>query len=164
MTSYALLIHPSANRVYAESAVGLAAAELGVFADRALGGRVDDVAVTTIGGLPYVTFTGVDLTDRDLSVLANLSARYAFFARDGDLLRPLEVTGRDRFDSDLITIPKYAGKTNEQFTKLLLNVTVLATADRVGTAGTIGTGGTAVAASLSDPAGSGRRTEAVTAP
>ncbi|WBB98692.1 MULTISPECIES: SAM-dependent methyltransferase [unclassified Solwaraspora] len=146
MTSYALLIHPSANRVYAESAVGLAAAELGVFADRALGGRVDDVAVTTIGGLPYVTFTGVDLTDRDLSVLANLSARYAFFARDGDLLRPLEVTGRDRFDSDLITIPKYAGKTNEQFTKLLLNVTVLATADRVGTAGTIGTGGTAVAA------------------
>ncbi|ROO58945.1 putative RNA methylase family UPF0020 [Micromonospora sp. Llam0] len=135
MTAYALLIHPSANRVYAESAVGLAAAELAVFGDRALGGRVGDVAVTAIGGLPYVTFTSPDLTDRDLSVLANLSARYAFFARDGDLLRPLEVTGRDRFDSDLITIPKYAGKTNEQFTRLLLNVTVLATTDRAGPLG-----------------------------
>ena len=30
-----------------------------------------------------------------------------------------------RYDSDLITIPKYAGKTNEQFTKLLLNLTIL---------------------------------------
>ncbi|MFV2125906.1 TRM11 family SAM-dependent methyltransferase [Micromonospora sp. LOL_013] len=142
MTAYALLIHPSANRVYAESAVGLAAAELTVFGDRALDGRLADITITTIGGLPYVTFTGVDLTDRDLSVLANLSARYAFFARDGDLLRPLEVTGRDRFDSDLITIPKYAGKTNEQFTRLLLNVTALATTDRAGAAGTGGTSGT----------------------
>jgi tRNA G10 N-methylase Trm11 len=33
-----------------------------------------------------------------------------------------------RYDSDLITIPKYAGKTNEQFTKLLLNLTLLASA------------------------------------
>jgi tRNA G10 N-methylase Trm11 len=33
-----------------------------------------------------------------------------------------------RFDDDLITIPKYAGKTNEQFTKLLLNLTLLASA------------------------------------
>ncbi|WFE27523.1 SAM-dependent methyltransferase [Solwaraspora sp. WMMD791] len=136
MTAYALLIHPSANRVYAESAVALAAAELAVFGDRALGGRLTDVAVTAIGGLPYVTFTGVDLTDRDLSVLANLSARYAFFAREGDLLRPVAVTGRDRFDSDLITIPKYAGKTNEQFTKLLVNVTALAVTGRAGAADT----------------------------
>ena len=33
-----------------------------------------------------------------------------------------------RLDDDLITIPKYPGKTNEQFTKLLLNVTVLSSA------------------------------------
>jgi tRNA G10 N-methylase Trm11 len=33
-----------------------------------------------------------------------------------------------RFDDDLITIQKYAGKTNEQFTKLLLNATLLASA------------------------------------
>jgi tRNA G10 N-methylase Trm11 len=32
----------------------------------------------------------------------------------------------DRLSSDLITIQKYAGKTNEHFTKLLLNVTALA--------------------------------------
>jgi SAM-dependent methyltransferase len=132
MPEYALLIHPSANRVYAESAVGLAVAELSVFGDRALDGRLADIGISTIGGLPYVTFTGAGLTDRDLSVLANLSARYAFFVREGELLRPVAVTGRDRFDSDLITIPKYAGKTNEQFTKLLMNVTALATGDPAG--------------------------------
>lgn len=132
MTEYALLIHPSANRVYAESAVELAAAELAVFSDLAFGGRLTDVGTTVIGGLPYVCFTGDELTDRDLSTLANLSARYAFFAREGDLLRPVAAAGRDRFDSDLITIPKYAGKTNEQFTKLLLNVTALATTGSAG--------------------------------
>ena len=34
----------------------------------------------------------------------------------------------DRFDDDLLTIPKYPGKTNEQFTRLLLNVTLASTA------------------------------------
>jgi tRNA G10 N-methylase Trm11 len=33
----------------------------------------------------------------------------------------------DRYDDDLLTILKYAGKTNEQFTKLLVNVTLAAT-------------------------------------
>ena len=30
----------------------------------------------------------------------------------------------DLFDDDLVTIPKYPGKTNEQFTRLLINVTL----------------------------------------
>ena len=48
----------------------------------------------------------------------------ALFERDGDALRPVELPRRDRFDDDLLTILKYPGKTNELFTKLLLNVTV----------------------------------------
>ncbi len=34
----------------------------------------------------------------------------------------------DRYDDDLLTILKYPGKTNEQFTKLLLNVTLASSA------------------------------------
>jgi tRNA G10 N-methylase Trm11 len=52
---------------------------------------------------------------------------YALFEISGDLLRPVEMTPLDRFDDDLLTIQKYVGKTNEQFTKLLLNVTALST-------------------------------------
>ena len=51
---------------------------------------------------------------------------YALFEVVGELLRPVEWRRLDRFDDDLVTIQKYPGKTNEQFTKLLLNVTLLA--------------------------------------
>ena len=38
----------------------------------------------------------------------------------------------DCYDDDLITIQKYQGKTNEQFTKLLLNVTLLSSSFAAG--------------------------------
>jgi hypothetical protein len=44
------------------------------------------------------------------------------------VLRPVELRRLDRYDDDLLTILKYRGKTNEQFTKLLLNVTLAASA------------------------------------
>jgi SAM-dependent methyltransferase len=126
MAGYALLLLPSANRVYADAAVELTLAELGVL-DRALGGRIADLAATGYAGVPYVTFTG-DLDRTDLAYLANTSSAYALFERQDGLLRPVQLDPLDQFDDDLVTIPKYPGKTNEQFTKLLLNVTVLASA------------------------------------
>lgn len=128
MARYALLILPSANRVYADSAVALTQAELGVFDQAVLGGRLSDLAATSIGGIPYVTFHADQLTAGDIAYLANLSSAYALFEVENNLLRPAELHRLDRFDDDLITIQKYQGKTNEQFTKLLLNVTLLTSA------------------------------------
>jgi SAM-dependent methyltransferase len=131
MTGYGILLLPSANRVYADAAVELTLAELAVFNATVLGGRLDRLAADTIAGVPYVTFDAPDLTERDLAYLANASSRYALFERQvsegqGELLRPVPLRGLDVLDDDLVTIPKYAGKTNEQFTKLLLNITLLA--------------------------------------
>ncbi|MEV0202154.1 SAM-dependent methyltransferase [Nonomuraea sp. NPDC050691] len=127
MARYALLILPSHNRVYGESSVRLTRAELTVFSERALSGTVTGIDETRIGGLPYVTFeTPRPLDGDDVALLSNLSSVYALFAVEGELLRPLDMRPLDRLSSDLITILKYAGKTNEHFTKLLLNVTVLA--------------------------------------
>jgi hypothetical protein len=130
MIRYALLLMPSANRVYAESAVAITQAELELFNRSVLSGQIGGITTERLGGIPYIVFDveGDGLSPRDLGCLANLSSRYALFVREGDLLRPLELHPLDRFDDDLITIPKYAGKTNEQFTKLLLNVTLLSTA------------------------------------
>ncbi len=125
MNRYALLIAPSANRVYADGALRLTRAELSIFGSTVLTAPPTDVCEERLGGVPYVVFDA-ELTPTDLTYLANLSAGYALFAREGDLLRPVELTPLARFDDDLITIPKYAGKTNEQFTRLLLNVTLLA--------------------------------------
>lgn len=127
MPRYALLILPAFNRVYGASSIRLTRSELAVFGLRALEADVAAVEETFIGGVPYVTFeTPAPLTDGDVAALSNLSSVYALFGVEGDLLRPLTMTPLDRLSSDLITIQKYAGKTNEHFTKLLLNVTVLA--------------------------------------
>ena len=123
---YAMLLAPSVNRVYADQAPRLAAAELKAFAG-VLSTSPDEVATTEIGGVPYLTFTAA-LTDADVAHLSNMSAAFALFERQDELLRPVMLTPLARYDSDLITIPKYAGKTNEQFTKLLLNLTLLASA------------------------------------
>ncbi|MFI6812130.1 TRM11 family SAM-dependent methyltransferase [Nonomuraea sp. NPDC050328] len=127
MPRYALLILPAFNRVYGESAIRLTRSELGVFGDRALEAPISAVEESSIGGVPYVTFeTGAELGERDIALLSNLSSVYALFGMEGELLRPLRMEPLDRLSSDLLTIQKYAGKTNEHFTKLLLNVTVLA--------------------------------------
>lgn len=107
-----MLLAPSANRVYTQSSAALAVAEMQAFGIKA--------SETVLGGHSYLEFDG------SLERLGNLSSAYAFFERHGELLRPVEVSTLDKYDDDLITIPKYAGKTIEHFTKLLLNVTALA--------------------------------------
>lgn len=132
MPSHALLILPAFNRVYGESSIRLTRSELAVFASRGLSADIADIGESVIGGVPYVTFTTSDeLSPEDIALLSNLSSVYALFRTEGDLLRPLTVQPLDRLSSDLITIQKYAGKTNEHFTKLLLNVTVLASGSRL---------------------------------
>jgi len=130
MRRYAFLILPSHNRVYADAAPALARAELAVLSAALPDGAISEesVAETVIGGVPYVTFERDDMSERDAALLANLSSLYALFEVTGELLRPVELRRLDRFDDDLLTILKYPGKTNEQFTKLLLNVTLASSA------------------------------------
>src|SRR4051812_21022790 len=128
MAQYALLILPSTNRVYADASIALTQAELAAFNRAVLGDRLSAVEPRTIGGVPYVMFDAEQVDERDTAFLANLSSVYALFEVVGDLLRPIALQPLDRFDDDLITIQKYQGKTNEHFTKLLLNVTLLASA------------------------------------
>jgi SAM-dependent methyltransferase len=116
---HALLVRPAANRVFAGDAPRLLAAELAAVTGLA-------AEVTTIAGVEYVTFEG----DADLRWVAALSSTYALFERDGELLRPVELPAVDRYDEDLLTTQRYVGRTNETFTKLLVNL-ALATAGRV---------------------------------
>src|SRR6266536_1325317 len=128
MTRHALLILPAANRVCARAAPRLTRAELEVFNQSVLGGPVGHLEETAIGGVPYVTFSADGIGEREAAVLGNLSSVYALFEREGELLRPVPLRRLDRFDDDLVTVQRYQGKTNEHFTKLLLNVTLCATA------------------------------------
>lgn len=126
---FALLVAPSANRVYAQAAPALAIAELLAVGERVLGGSVTDVQPATLGSVEYVTFHLAELSPLARAWLSNLAATFALFRFEDDgRLNPVELSRWDELDSDLITIQKYAGKTNEAFTKLLLNVTLAASA------------------------------------
>lgn len=125
VTELLLLLAPSANRVYAGAARELVAAEA-----RALTGAMCtsevEVASSDLAGVEYLAVSGED--DLLIDVLSNLSASAALFERVGDLLRPVQLQRREIYPSDLVTIPKYSGKTNEQWTRLALGVTAAATA------------------------------------
>src|SRR5487761_79830 len=134
MSRYAFLVLPSHNRVYADAAPALARAELAVLSAALPDGAISEqsIAETVIGGVPYVTFEAAELSRRDVDLLANLSLLYALFevtgATGNELLRPVPLRRLDRYSDDLLTILKYPGKTNEQFTRLLLNVTLASSA------------------------------------
>lgn len=114
-----LLLAPSSNRVYAGDAARLNAAEITLLAG-ALGIEAS-VQPVTVAGVDYLAVAGDD--DRLDRVVSEASGAFALFgARDG-LLSPTPLERRRLYTDDVVTIQKYQGKTNEQFTHLLLNVT-----------------------------------------
>lgn len=114
-----MLLAPSANRVYAGESSTLAAHELEISAPFARG-----IEATTVAGVDYLGFEADPLDKAQLTTLAQQSAVLALFRAEGDLLAPVELPAALLLDDDLVTIPKYPGKTNEQFTRLLTNVTL----------------------------------------
>ncbi len=121
MPDLLLLRTPSANRVYAGEAAALSAAELEICAP-----FTRDVADVEMAGVGYLGFSTDVLDEEQLRTIATQSTAFALYERAGDLLRPIGLPNVDVLDDDLVTIPKYQGKTNEQFTRLLLNVTLAA--------------------------------------
>ncbi len=136
---WAVLVRPSANRVYDGEAPALLRAELAVLAEEVLAGALTGPRTTTLAGLDYVTFAGAAAEPSVRAHLARLSSAYALFRLDGDAaqpaLRPAELPAPDELDDDLLTIQKYGGKTNEAFTALLLNLTLWASAAGPASAG-----------------------------
>jgi hypothetical protein len=121
MADHLILLAPSANRVYASEANRLVAAELKIML-----GADDRPAIepVSVAGIKYLALATESLDERVCHALGRLSGCYAAFRREHDRLEPIQLTAPDLFDDDLVTIPKYPGKTNEQFTRLLINVTL----------------------------------------
>ena len=118
--TYLVLLAPSANRVYADGAATLAAAELVLLCPEIDG---DSVRPVEVAGVDYLEF-GSTGDPADWPGLAAMSCRFAVYRREGESLVPVRVQSPEVFDDDLVGIPKYPGKTNEQFTRLLLNLTL----------------------------------------
>lgn len=114
-----LLLAPSSNRVYSGDAARLNAAEISLLA-RAfdIDARVRPV---TVAGVDYLAIEG-DSPQLD-RIVSEASGAFALFGACGGALTPTRLDRRRLYTDDIITIQKYQGKTNEQFTHLLLNAT-----------------------------------------
>jgi SAM-dependent methyltransferase len=122
MKEYAVLCNPGHNRVYFKQSLKLASAELAV-ASRKMSAAPENVRQTQIGGIDYLAFSAEDeLGGGDLAVLSSLSFAYALFEVEKDCLRPIRRVNKNFVDGGISSILKYAGKTNELFTRMMTNV------------------------------------------
>ena len=111
MVRYALLIAPSANRVYADASIRLTAAELAVFAATVLDAKIaDDRADRRSAACPTsASPRPTRLTERDIDLpVQPVVGLRAVRSVEGDLLRPIAMRPLAFFDDDLLTIQKYS--------------------------------------------------------
>ncbi len=126
MPQYALLANPGHNRVYFEESVKLSVSELNILLSRA-SAKYSKVRQQYIAGIAYITFsTENPLTSGDLAILSRVSFAYAIFElkaeADGFSLVPIAKTDEPYMDTSVSTILKYKGKTNELFTRMMINL------------------------------------------
>ncbi len=129
MINYALLINPGHNRVYFNESIKLAQSELQAAFSK-ISAPCGEVSLKEIAGVSYVVFCARDrLVGNDLTVLSMLSFVYAVFelryAKPDTVLVPIRKTNPTYMPASINTILKYTGKTNEQFTRMMINLAFL---------------------------------------
>ncbi|MBN2280703.1 MAG: hypothetical protein JXQ65_08985 [Candidatus Marinimicrobia bacterium] len=129
MNKYLILQHPGANSAYYTSSEELALAELQIACNR-LQTRSEKIQAEEIADLRYLTFeVETELTESDIKILSRLSFFFALFqqvnSNDPMLLRPIARAPFEFVDEKISSLLKYAGKTNVQFTRMMVNVALL---------------------------------------
>ncbi|MGQ4553419.1 TRM11 family SAM-dependent methyltransferase [Dermabacteraceae bacterium CCM 9519] len=124
-----LLRAPSSNRVYTAEAAAIGAREADLLGE-AFTSRPLDAEPATVAGVEYLALTAPGESEADnrlRTALAYHSSAYALFAEESDgRLLPLALERRVNHPSDLISQLKYIGKTNEQFTQMMVNAAACA--------------------------------------
>lgn len=126
---YLILENPGYNRVYYSSSDKLALAELNIAVDKC-SIKCEKLEIIKVEGVRYISIDSSDhFTNSDLQILSKLSFIFAIFRAvevDGKTaLLPIAKYDYEYLDGKIGTILKYHGKTNELFTKMMVNVALL---------------------------------------
>lgn len=132
MVKYAILLQSGHNRVYYEASQKLAVSELTVAAN-SMHSACRDIQIETIAGTPYCTFqTENEIDTHDLGILSRLSFVFVLFRistnDDQTCLTPVLLAEWQYINEKITTLLKYKGKTNELFTKMMVNIAYLTSA------------------------------------
>jgi len=123
---YMILQHPGHNRVYFKAAEKLAQSELEIAAG-SFRARPERTETVHLAGIRYLSLqTSGPLAPEDLRILSELSFFWALFRladHDGKpVLVPVETPRVEFLDGKIGSLLKYQGKTNELFTRMMINV------------------------------------------
>lgn len=122
MISYRMMIHPTHQKIYLERSPELALLELQAVSNR-LETALLEPAADKLAGCPALAFScETGLSREELKTLGRLSCFYALFRREGELYAPVEAPEFRQFPDSYSELLKYNGKTNERFTRLLINL------------------------------------------
>ncbi|MEG1805592.1 MAG: hypothetical protein RR327_04265, partial [Clostridia bacterium] len=121
MSQILTMINPAFQKISIEGGTRLAIAEMKL----TLSKFVDNFEVKTreICGINYLQadFNG-EISDVAIEKLSRLGSMFAMFELKGEGLYPLEKKKYSNLNPGLSSMLKYAGKTNEYFTKLLVHI------------------------------------------
>jgi len=123
---YAILYNPGHNRVYFETSLRLSISEFHVAAGK-LSTACENARHQQLWGIDYLTFeTGGALSQTDRKLLSDLSFVYALYQvvdiQGEAYLKPIDREKESFVDESMGALLKYTGKTNEMFTRMMINI------------------------------------------
>ena len=122
MKKYAVLCHPQAIKVYKEDAGSIFANELKATV-KGLGSDISEASFERIANIGYLVFESCNEPPKTFfSSLARHSAFFALFEANGEMLLPKEADPKYIFSRNMPSMLNYQGKTNELFTRLMINM------------------------------------------
>lgn len=126
---YLILQHPGHNRVYYNVAGKLAVAELQIAAKR-LSVVCRDIEIIDIEEIRYISLDVESIMpDDDIKIISRLSFVFAIYlleeTKGKTCLIPIRKANYEILDNKISSILKYQGKTNELFTRMMINVAML---------------------------------------
>ena len=127
---YLILQNPGHNRVYYNYSDKLALAELTI-ASKSFESACDTIEIMEIAGIRYLSFnTKAPLGEKDIAIISRLSFVFAVFElneiNSKEYLLPIKSGPIEFIDGKISSILKYQGKTNELFTRMMINVALMA--------------------------------------
>lgn len=124
---YGILLWPHANARYQTESARLAHAELAIMLRHICPGST--IAEELRSDINIFEFeTPAALTADQTAKLSGHSLMYALFEIHGEMLKPVCGRGEAYLGADLPGILKYKGKTNEQFTEMVINTALYSSA------------------------------------
>ncbi len=124
---YAIMLKPNSNIPFFEELTRMCQYEAKIMFD-AIGIRGKEMEVVRIGKGYFLEFDSEEaLNERQLVHIGRLSFFYTLFEMNEDWMKPVEFEDAAYFTEDLSVRLKYTGKTNETFTRMMMNVALYST-------------------------------------